>query len=123
MNTIPHSSGTDKPKLKVPANACDCHIHLYDPAYAPLNAHGVLSQATAAEYKLIQQRLGTTRTVIVNPRASQTDNRVTLMGIEQLGRQNTRGVGVVNTSVTDQELASMNDGGICLLYTSPSPRD
>jgi len=113
MNTIPHSSGTDKPKLKVPANACDCHIHLYDPAYASQDAHGVLSQATAAEYKLIQQRLGTTRTVIVNPRASQTDNRVTLMGIEQLGRQNTRGVGVVNTSVTDQELASMNAGGIC----------
>jgi len=113
MTLISHSAGTEKPAFTVPANACDSHIHLYDAQFAPKGAHGVLAQAGATEYKMLQKRLGTTRTVIVNPRASQTDNRVTLLGIEQLGRAQTRGVGVVNTSVTDSELQTMHDGGIC----------
>ena len=113
MTHISHSAGTEKPAFTVPANACDSHIHLYDAQFAPKGAHGVLAQAGATEYKMLQKRLGTTRTVIVNPRASQTDNRVTLVGIEQLGRAQTRGVGVVNTSVTDSELQTMHDGGIC----------
>ena len=27
---VPWSSGTDLPKLKAPANSCDCHMHIYD---------------------------------------------------------------------------------------------
>ena len=41
--------------------------------------------AAVAQYRLLQQRIGTTRTVIVTPAAYVTDNRVTLDGIEQLG--------------------------------------
>jgi D-galactarolactone isomerase len=26
---VPWSSGTEAPKLKAPANACDCHMHIY----------------------------------------------------------------------------------------------
>ena len=26
---VKYSSGTEPPKLKVPANACDCHHHIY----------------------------------------------------------------------------------------------
>ena len=29
---VPNSSGTAPPKLKAPANACDAHHHIYDPA-------------------------------------------------------------------------------------------
>ena len=29
---VPNSAGTESPKLKAPANACDCHMHIYDPA-------------------------------------------------------------------------------------------
>jgi predicted TIM-barrel fold metal-dependent hydrolase len=53
-----------------------------------------------------------TRTVIVTPAAYVTDNRVTLDGIAQLGKANTRGVAVVHPSVTDAELKQMADGGI-----------
>lgn len=28
---VPCSAGTQRPKIKVPANACDCHHHIYDP--------------------------------------------------------------------------------------------
>ena len=30
---VPWSSGTESPKLKAPANACDCHMHIYDAKY------------------------------------------------------------------------------------------
>ena len=30
---VPYSSGTEAPKLKVPANACDCHHHIYGSQY------------------------------------------------------------------------------------------
>src|SRR5262249_4729821 len=53
-----------------------------------------------------------TRTVIVTPAAYVTDNRVTLDGIEQLGRDRARGVAVVHPTVTDAELKTLADGGI-----------
>ena len=70
------------------------------------------SDAAAAEYRLLQKRIGTTRTVIVTPAAYVTDNRVTLDGIQQLGAANTRGVAVVHPTVTDAELKALADGGI-----------
>jgi hypothetical protein len=30
---VPYSTGTELPKLKAPANACDCHMHIYDAKY------------------------------------------------------------------------------------------
>ena len=42
------------------------------------------SNASVAEYRLLQKRIGMTRTVIVTPAAYVTDNRVTLDGIAQL---------------------------------------
>jgi len=29
---VPNSAGTEPPHLKAPANACDCHHHIYDAA-------------------------------------------------------------------------------------------
>ena len=116
QNMVPNSQGTEPPKLKAPANACDCHMHIYDGARFPPARPGPQSRmqenAAVAQYRLLQQRLGTTRTVIVTPAAYVTDNRVTLDGIEQLGRDRTRGVAVVHPSVTDAELKALNDGGI-----------
>jgi len=31
QTTVPNSAGTEAPKLKAPAQACDCPIHVYDP--------------------------------------------------------------------------------------------
>ena len=113
---VPNSSGTEAPKLKAPANACDCHMHIYDgerfPPARPGPQSRMQSNASAAEYKLLQKRIGTTRTVIVTPAAYVTDNRVTLDGIQQLGSANTRGVAVLHPTVTDAELKTLADGGI-----------
>ena len=30
QSVVPNSSGTEAPRVKAPANACDCHHHIYD---------------------------------------------------------------------------------------------
>jgi len=113
MSTVPNSAGTSLPRFRPPADACDCHLHIYDPrfpmAWPALRA---VTDASVREYRLLQGRLGTTRAVIVQPAAYGTDNRVTLDAIAQLGRERTRGVAVVHPTVGDDELASMHEAGI-----------
>ena len=110
---VPNSAGTEPPKTKAPANAADCHMHIYDPARfaMPPNPRRAPSNATVAEYRLLQNRIGTTRVVVVQPRNYATDNRVTLDAIAQLA-PNARGIAVVTPAVTDAELKAMNAGGI-----------
>ena len=110
---VPHSSGTEAPKLKAPANSCDCHLHIYDERFPPPGPVARLVKGAGVEqYRLLQKRIGTTRAVIVTPSAYATANAVTVDGISQLGLANARGVAVVRTEVTDAELKKMADGGI-----------
>ncbi len=110
MIDIPNTSGTGMPALAVPPLTCDAHMHVYDRRF-PVKG-GFVEGATVREYNRLQQRTGTSRTVVVNPRASGVDNRVTLDAIAQLGRERARGIAVVNTSVTDAELYALRAGGI-----------
>jgi predicted TIM-barrel fold metal-dependent hydrolase len=111
MNTlIPYTAGTRAPRVPLPANACDSHIHLYDAAMS--SEPSVLVQGTADNYRLLQSRLGTTRTVIIQPAAHKFDNRVTVQGIAALGPERTRGVAVLTPEVTDAELIALHAGGI-----------
>jgi predicted TIM-barrel fold metal-dependent hydrolase len=122
---VPNSSGTARPKLNVPADACDCHMHIYDaPRFAPSRpAARMQPDATAADYRLLQQRIGTSRTVVVQPAAYVTDNDVTLDAIAQLGREKTRGVAVLHPDVTDAELQRLDAGGIRgIRFTQFDPR-
>jgi D-galactarolactone isomerase len=108
---VPNSSGTELPKLKAPALACDCHHHIYDPVHFLPLERGVEPNARVVEYKSLQRRIGTTRDVVVTPAPYVTDNRVTLDAIAQLG-VNARGVAVIHPTVTDVELATLARGGI-----------
>jgi predicted TIM-barrel fold metal-dependent hydrolase len=109
---VPNSSGTSTPRFRVPPLACDCHIHIYDPrfrmAWPSLRA---TPQASVAEYRLLQQRLGTTRAVVVQPAAYGIDNAVTVDALEQL-KPNARGVAVVHPAVTDDELRTLHEAGV-----------
>ena len=109
---VPYSTGTEAPKLKAPANACDCHMHIYNANY-PVAPSATLKppDALVADYKLLQQRLGTSRNVVVTPSTYGTDNRVTLDAMAQIGAT-ARGVAVVDTSVSDSELKRLNDLGV-----------
>jgi predicted TIM-barrel fold metal-dependent hydrolase len=112
-DVFPNSSGIDRPSLIAPALACDSHIHIYSRRFPILDGQASLPlNATVDDYRRIQQRLGTTRTVVVQPANYKTDNRVTLDAIAQLGVENARGIAVVTPEVTDRELQRMHDGGI-----------
>jgi predicted TIM-barrel fold metal-dependent hydrolase len=109
---VPYTSGTDAPKLKLPASSCDCHMHIYDSRF-PFVANATLKppDAHVQDYRLLQKRLGTTRTVIVQPSSYGTDNRCTLDAVEQLG-PTSRAVAVVDTGVTDAELKRLGAAGV-----------
>ncbi|HEV2198435.1 MAG TPA: amidohydrolase family protein [Bryobacteraceae bacterium] len=109
---IPNSVGTNHPKLKAPAHACDCHMHIYDPDRFPLtpNPKAAPTRAAVPQYRMLQTRIGTTRVVIVTPRNYGINNNATLDAISQLG--DARGVAVLHPTVTDAELKKLNDGGI-----------
>src|SRR5262245_26076537 len=113
LGPVPHSSGTEKPKLKVPARACDCHMHIYDERFPiPGPTHRLQKHARVAEYRLLQNRIGTSRTVIVTPGPYRFDNAVTLDAIRQLGIDNARGVAVISPDITAAELSKLHDGGV-----------
>ncbi len=109
---VPNSAGTAPPQLKAPLNAADCHMHIYDPRFPePPNARPSPTSATVADYRLLQKKNGTTRVVVVQPRAYATDNRVTLDALSQLGA-NARGIAVLHPTVTEAELKKLDAGGI-----------
>src|SRR5438309_1293306 len=105
---LSNSSGTESPKLKAPERACDCHMHIYDPARfaMPPSPRVAPSNATVSDYRLLQKRIGTTRVVVVQPRNYAIDNRVTVDAIARLG-PNARGVAVLHPTVTDAELKAL----------------
>lgn len=111
-HAVPNSAGTAPPGLMAPANAADCHMHIYDPRFPePPNARPSPTNATVADYRLLQKRNGTTRVVVVQPRAYATDNRVTLDALAQLGA-NARGIAVLHPTVSDAELKKLDAGGV-----------
>lgn len=111
---IPHTGGTAAPAFSTPADACDSHIHIYDRRFRGLGDPArALTQATAGDYRRLQQRLGTRRAVVVTPTVYGTDNAVTLDAITQLGRNQTRGVAVLHPDVDDATLEALDAGGVC----------
>ena len=105
------STGTEAPKLKAPANSCDCHHHIYNAKY-PVDPRSTLrpGDALVEDYRAFQKRIGTTRNVVVTPSTYGTDNRVTLDAVAAFG-PTARAVVVVDDTVTDAELKRMHGEG------------
>jgi len=112
---VPNSSGAEQPALKAPANAADCHVHIFDQSRFQPPPEGLgarmPSNDSAQDYRLLQKRNRTTRVVFVTPRSYVTDNRCTVDAIAQLS-PNARGIGVLRPTVTDAELKVLDKGGI-----------
>lgn len=109
---IPHSAGTARPARTLPPGACDSHMHIFDPRFAP-SPHWRRTPPVAdvPAYRLLQRRIGTTRTVVVTPSTYGVDNRCTLAALAELGPQ-ARGVAVVDADVDDNELQRLDRRGI-----------
>jgi D-galactarolactone isomerase len=110
---VPNSAGTAPPGLDAPANACDCHHHIYDGRFAvsPHWHQGFAAGATVTDYRKLQRRLGTTRSVVVQPSTYGVDNRCLVDALSQLGPAS-RGVAVVDTEVQEAELRALTEAGV-----------
>lgn len=113
MDAVPHSAGLNRPARSLPPLACDSHMHIFDPRFAP-SPHWTRQppDAPVAAYRLLQQRLGTQRAVVVTPSTYGTDNACTLDALAQLG-DSARGVAVVAEDVGDAELDLLAARGVC----------
>lgn len=90
---------------------CDCHMHVYDSRYPHVNNPPYLPpDALVADYRLVQDRLGLSRTVVVTPSAYGTDNRVTMEAVRQLGISS-RAVVVVDDAIDLSHLRMLHRAG------------
>src|SRR5215470_4696934 len=106
--TVPWSTGTALAKTKAPANATDCHHHIYSSRFK-IDPTSVLrpGDASVADYRLLQKRIGTSRNVIVQPSTYGVYNDGLIEALGECG-PTARGVAVVNASVTDDELKRLD---------------
>jgi predicted TIM-barrel fold metal-dependent hydrolase len=75
--------------------------------------------ATVADYRLLQKRIGTTRNVVVQPSTYGTDNRCMLDALRRFGLATTRGIAVVNTDVSEAALKELHAAGVCGIRFNP----
>ncbi|MFM0125134.1 amidohydrolase family protein [Paraburkholderia sp. RL18-101-BIB-B] len=109
---VPFSAGTGAPRLNVPPLACDCHMHVYSDRYAVADDAVLLPpDASLADYRKLQRRLGTTRNVFVLPSTYGVDNASVLDAIAASNGE-ARGIGVADRSLTLSSLEKLDRGGM-----------
>ncbi|HWB49778.1 MAG TPA: ROK family protein [Stellaceae bacterium] len=101
--------------FRVPTGACDCHVHVFGTAdqFPFVAARGYTPPPASADDLLkLQNALGLSRVVIVQPSVYGTDNACTLDGMRRLGRERARGVAVIDDKTADAALKEMHEAGI-----------
>jgi predicted TIM-barrel fold metal-dependent hydrolase/predicted NBD/HSP70 family sugar kinase len=100
--------------FKVPAGACDCHVHVFGAAaeFPFAAARGYTPPAAdAAELRDLLAKLHLSRVVIVQPSVYGSDNACTLDGMRRLG-PSARGVAVIDATTSNAALDEMHAAGI-----------
>jgi len=107
-----HDTPISAPRVPTPPNACDTHMHIYEPGYQLRPEASHPSQpGTLAHYREVQKKLGLTRTVIVAPSGYGADNTCTLEAMAKLG-SSARGVAIVDPAAPDAEIDRLTKGGM-----------
>jgi 2-pyrone-4,6-dicarboxylate lactonase len=104
-----------KPKLKLPAGACDAHVHVFGPRARFPFADGrryTPSDATKEMLFALHARLGIQHCVIVQPNCHATDNSVTVDAVAATG-QAYKGIALVPVTISDAELKRLAAAGLC----------
>jgi 2-pyrone-4,6-dicarboxylate lactonase len=121
-----HNSGTaadppywmptpSKPKLKLPAGACDAHVHVFGPRKRFSFAEGRRYTPSDAPKELLfklHERLGIQHCVIVQPACHGADNSVAIDAIAAAGGSY-KGVALVPVTISDAELKRLDAAGLC----------
>src|SRR5262245_54469976 len=98
----------------VPHSACDCHVHVFDPATFPYDRERAYTPPPASidDLRRLQASLGFERVVVVAPSVYGTENSCTIDAVRRLGAC-ARGVVVIDQSVTTSLLDDMVAAGMC----------
>lgn len=103
------------PRKALPALACDCHVHVFDPArfpYAPKRSY-TPGPATVTDLLCFKSILGVDRVVLVQPSVYGADNRCMVDALRKIGPARARGVAVVDLhNVSEEELDHLHANGV-----------
>lgn len=101
------------PELKVPAGACDCHIHIYELARYPLASTATFGppQASWEDYLQVRKALGLSRAVIVQATGYGFDNRCALEALS-LSRGTARMIATLAADTPQAELKALHAQGV-----------
>lgn len=101
------------PKFNVPVHACDCHMHVFDQDFPTAPYASLLPPpASLSQYRQFRDRLGLSRSILVQPSAYGTDNRAYLQLMSEIGTENCRMIAVVDLTVSDAELYRLHAAGV-----------
>jgi len=104
-----------KPKLKLPAGACDAHVHVWGPRKRFPFAEGRRYTPSDAPKELLfklHERLGIQHCVIVQPACHGPDNSVTIDAVAATGGSY-KGVALVPVTIADAELKRLAAANLC----------
>ncbi|MFC3340105.1 amidohydrolase family protein [Paracandidimonas soli] len=112
MTAAPWSGGTESARHILPAGSVDCHHHIYDTrfAYHP-EADYRPPDATVRDYTQLRERLGVSRSVIVQPSSYGTDNACLREALASFG-SSARGVAVIDEHTSPDELQALDSAGV-----------
>jgi D-galactarolactone isomerase len=101
------------PKLKAPAGACDCHIHIYELQRFPLAATATFGppQASWSDYLQVREALGLERALIVQATGYGFDNRCALEALE-LSKGSARMIATLAVDTPQAELQRLHAAGV-----------
>lgn len=109
-----HGTDHDVLNFSMPAQACDCHTHVFGPVknypYAADRQY-TPGEASVSDLLALHRHLGIDRVVIVHPSPYGSDNSCTVDALRELGERS-RGVAVIDESTTDADLSDMHDAGV-----------
>ncbi|SDI19758.1 MULTISPECIES: amidohydrolase family protein [Bradyrhizobium] len=103
------------PKIQALPGTTDTHFHIFGPtAKYPLSPARMYDPALSpiSEYRAMADTIGIERMVVVQASVYGTDNSCLLDSIARLGLKRTRGVAVVDQSITMDELNRMDRAGV-----------
>ena len=95
----------------MPANACNAHLHIIDPAF-PNDSKAAAQIGTVETYRQLADELSLPRAVFVQAKPFGKDNACLVDAIEKFGKANARGIAVVDNTVTDEELRQLHEAGV-----------
>ena len=95
----------------MPANACNAHLHIIDPAY-PNDGKAAAQIGTVETYRALADELHLPRAVFVQAKPFGKDNACLVDAIEKFGKANARGIAVVDNTVSDEEIRRLHEAGI-----------